>query len=123
MSSEIPPQVQNQIAQLQQIQTQLQATGRQRMQLEAMLRDSENALEELEKVGEEYVIYKSVGELMIKSKREEVKEELAEKKETYELRIKTLERQEERLQKRQQQLQEQVRQALGGGGATSTMTT
>lgn len=122
MSSEIPPQVQNQIAQLQQLQAQLQATGRQRMQLEAMLRDSENALEELEKVGEEHVIYKSVGELMIKSRRDEVKEELAEKKETYELRIKTLERQEERLQKRQQQLQEQVRQALGGGGATSTMT-
>jgi len=121
MSMEIPPQVQNQIAQLQQLQIQLQATIRQKMQIEAMLRDTESALEELEKVGEEHVIYKSVGDLLIKSKRDEIKEELTEKKETYDLRLKTLERQEERLQKRFQQLQEQIRQALSGsiptGGA------
>jgi len=112
-SGEIPPQVQNLLAQLQQLKVQLEALGRQKMQVEALLRDAEHALEELEKVGENPVIYKNVGELMIKAGKETVKEELTERKETYDLRLKTLERQEERAQKRYQQLQEQLREALG----------
>jgi len=112
-SGEIPPQVQNLLAQLQQLKVQLEALGRQKMQVEALLRDAEHALEELEKVGENPVLYKNVGELMIKAGKETVKEELAERKETYDLRLKTLERQEERAQKRYQQLQEQLREALG----------
>lgn len=112
-SIEIPPQVQNLFAQLQQLKAQIEALGRQKMQVEALLRDTENALEELEKVDENSLIYKNVGELLIKASKETVKEELAEKKETYDLRLKTLERQEERVQKRYQQLQEQLRGALG----------
>jgi len=112
-SGEIPPQVQNLLAQLQQLKVQIDALGRQKMQVEALLRDAEHALEELEKVDENSVIYKNVGELMIKASRDTVKEELIERKETYDLRLKTLERQEERAQKRYQQLQEQLREALG----------
>jgi len=112
-SGEIPPQVQNLFAQLQQLKAQIEALGRQKMQVEALLRDTENALEELEKVDENSLIYKNVGELLIKASKETVKEDLAEKKETYDLRLKTLERQEERAQKRYQQLQEQLREALG----------
>jgi prefoldin beta subunit len=51
---------------------------------------------------------------MIKASKGEVKEEMAEKKETFGLRQKTLERQEERGQKRYQQLQQQLQEALGG---------
>lgn len=69
-------------------------------------------MEELENLDENPVIYKNVGELFIKSDKKEVKMGLSEKKETYELRLKTIERQEERLQKRSQQLQQQVRQAF-----------
>ncbi len=112
-SGEIPPQVQNLFAQLQQLKAQIEALGRQKMQVEALLRDTENALEELEKVDENSLIYKNVGELLIKASKETVNEDLAEKKETYDLRLKTLERQEERVQKRYQQLQEQLREALG----------
>lgn len=113
-SAEIPPQVQNLLAQLQQLKAQMEALGRQKMQVEALLRDAENALEELEKVEENALIYKNIGELMIKASKDEVKEDLAEKKETYGLRQKTLERQEERGQKRYQQLQQQLQEALGG---------
>ncbi len=120
-SSEIPPQVQNQLAQLQQLKVQLEAVGRQKMQVEALLRDSENALEELEKLDENSVIYKTVGELMIKADKELVKEDLSERKETYDLRLKTLERQEERVQKKYQQLQQQLREALGAGAVSPTM--
>jgi prefoldin beta subunit len=113
-SAEIPPQVQNLLAQLQQLKVQMEALGRQKLQVEAMLRDAENALEELEKVDDDAQIYKNVGELMIKAGKDAVKVELSEKKETYGLRQKTLERQEERGQKRYQQLQQQLQEALGG---------
>ncbi|MBK5190757.1 MAG: prefoldin subunit beta [Methanosarcinales archaeon] len=113
-SAEIPPQVQNLFAQLQQLKAQMEALGRQKMQVEALLRDAENALEELGKVEENALIYKNIGELMIKASKEEVTEDLAEKKETYGLRQKTMERQEERGQKRYQQLQQQLQEALGG---------
>ncbi len=112
-SGEIPPQVQNQLAQLQQLKAQIEAVGRQKMQVEALLRDAENALEELEKLDENPVIYRAIGELMIKANKGEVKEDLSERKETYDLRRKTLERQEERVQKKYQQLQQQLREALG----------
>ncbi len=113
-SAEIPPHVQNLLAQLQQLKAQMEALGRQKMQVEALLRDAENALAELEKVEENALIYKNIGELMIKASKNEVTEDLAEKKETYGLRQKTLERQDERGQKRYQQLQQQLQEALGG---------
>lgn len=113
MSGEIPPQVQNLLAQLQQLKVQMEALGRQKMQVEALLRDAENALEELEKVDENALIYKNVGDLMIKASKDEVTGDMSEKKETFGLRQKTLERQEERSQKRYQQLQQQLQEALG----------
>ncbi len=120
MSNEIPPQIQNQIAQLQQLQLQMQSIGRQKMQLEVMIRETDNALQELNRLDENSIIYRSVGEIMIRSDKEKVKEDLTEKKETYDIRLKTLERQEERIQKRYQQLQQQIRQSLGGGSGSET---
>ncbi|MEA3487801.1 MAG: prefoldin subunit beta [Euryarchaeota archaeon] len=117
-SGEIPPMLQSQLAQLQQLKAQLEAVVRQKMQVEALLKDSESALTELGKLDENSVVYQNVGELMIKVGKEEVKGDLSEKKETYDLRLKTLERQEERVQKKYQQLQQQLREALGAGQQT-----
>jgi len=121
-SSEIPPQVQNLFAQLQQLKVQIEAVGGQKMQVGALLKDAENALEELEKLDDKSVIYRAVGELMIKAERGVVKGDLSEKKETYDLRSKTLERQEERVQKKYQQLQQQLQEALGVADAGVTQT-
>ncbi len=106
--------MQNQLAQLQQLKFQLEAVGRQKIQVEALLRDIEKALKELDKLDENSVIYRTVGELLIKAGKTEVQKDLSEKKETYDLRLKTLERQEERVQKRYQQLQQQLQEALSG---------
>lgn len=108
MSNELPPQVQHQLAQLQQVQQQAQAIFGQKTQVEMILRDTERALEELEKLDDKATIYKIIGELLIKSEKSATKVELAEKKETLDLRLKTLERQEQRIQKRFQELQEQL---------------
>ena len=48
MSTELPPQVQNQIAQLQQLQQQAQALLGQKSQIEMIIRETESAVKELE---------------------------------------------------------------------------
>lgn len=113
MTSELPPQIKNQLAQLQQIQQQAQAIAVQKNQVEITLKETELALEELDKLTPDAVIYRAVGDLLIKTERDKTKESLKEKKDTLDLRLQTLARQEERAQKRFQQLQEQLRQAIG----------
>ncbi len=115
MTTEIPAQVQHQLAQLQQVQQQAQALASQKAQVTSSVNEIEMALGELEKLDSDAVIYKNVGQLLIKGERDSIEVELKEKKETMELRAKTLERQEERIRKRFQQLQEQLQSAIGGG--------
>ncbi|NJD77150.1 MAG: prefoldin subunit beta [Candidatus Methanoperedens sp.] len=113
MSSELPPQIKNQLAQLQQIQQQAQAIIAQKNQVEITLKETELALEELEKLDTDAVVYRAIGDLLIKTERDKTKEVLKEKKDTLDLRLQTLARQEERAQTRFQQLQEQLKQAIG----------
>jgi prefoldin beta subunit len=113
MSSDLPPQIKNQLAQLQQIQQQAQAIAVQKNQVEITLKETDLALEELEKIEADAVVYRAIGDLLIRTERDKTKESLKEKKDTLDLRMQTLARQEERAQKRFQQLQEQLKQAMG----------
>ena len=113
MSTDLPPQIKNQLAQLQQIQQQAQAIAVQKNQVEISLKETDIALEELEKLDTDAVVYRAIGDLLIKTERDKTKESLKEKKDTLDLRLQTLARQEERAQKRFQQLQEQLKQAIG----------
>lgn len=117
MSSELPPQIQNQLAQLQQIQQQAQALAAQKNQVELTLKETDLAYEELEKLDEDAVVYRTIGDLFVKSERDKTMEYLKEKKDTLDLRLQTLNRQEERIQKRFEQLQEQLKQAMGAPAA------
>ncbi len=113
MSTDLPPQIKNQLAQLQQIQQQAQAIAVQKNQVEINLKETELALEELGKLDADAVVYRAIGDLLIKTERDKTTETLKEKKDTLDLRMQTLARQEERAQKRFQQLQEQLKQAIG----------
>ncbi len=112
----LPPQVQNQLLQLRQLQQQAQSVAMQKNQVDSLLRETEGALAELEKIGPDDTVYRVAGTVLVKAKRDEVKANLAEKKETYALRLKTLERQEERIKKRGEELQQQIQQSLKGAG-------
>ena len=113
MSGELPPQIQNQLAQLQQLQQQAQAIMAQKGQIEGLIRETEAALRELEKSADDAVIYKSVGELLFKADKQKLIDELKEKKDMNEIRKKNMANQEERIQGRFTQLQEQLKMALG----------
>lgn len=115
MSTEVSPQIQNQVAQIQQVQQQAQALAMQKSQTEVLIKENQMAIEELEKTNEDAVVYKSVGELMIKTDRNALLAETKEKADTLSLRLQSIERQEERLNSRFKQLQEQLRHMMNGG--------
>ena len=112
--SSISPKVQNQIAMLQQMQQQMQTIGAQKAQYEMAVREAKRAIEELNDVAEDAPVFMSVGTVMMEKKREDVLNNLNNKIETLELRIKSLEKQEGMLSGKFEQLQSQIKQALEG---------
>ncbi|MFB0560480.1 MAG: prefoldin subunit beta [Candidatus Lokiarchaeia archaeon] len=110
--SELPPQVQHQISMLQQLQQKLEIIITQRTQSELQLKETEQAISELEKIEHGSDVYKMVGTLLIKTQPEKVSEELKDKKETLELRVKTLQRQEERSRKQLEEMRAKVQETL-----------
>jgi len=114
--NEMSPKLQNQIAQFQQLQQQLQTVVSQKFQMEAQLREVNNTLEELGKVDDDTPIFRNVGSLLIKANdKESVVTEMEEDKETLEIRVKTLNRQEKQMREKFQSMQEQIQKALGSG--------
>jgi len=115
---EVSPQLQNQIAQYQQLQQQIQVVSAQRLQLEAKLREVEGTLEELGKIGADTPVYKSIGMLLVRQDdREGLRKELDEHKETLTIRLKSLQRQEKTLTEKYEELGAKLQQALGGPAA------
>ena len=93
---ELPPQVQNQLAQFQQLQQQLQVLATQRLQLDAKLREVTTTLEELGKVAADTPVYRSTGALLLRVEdRAALTKELEDQKESIDLRAKTVKKQEE----------------------------
>lgn len=116
---ELPPQVQNQLAQYQQLQQQLQVLGTQRIQLEGKLREVTSTLEELAKVSADAPIYRSTGSLLLRvGDREALRKELEEQKETLEIRVNTIKKQEKSLGDRYEQIQQKLSVALDGGAGS-----
>lgn len=108
----ISPQLQNQIAQFQQLQQQLQAVSSQKIQMEAQMKEIERTVEELDKSTGD--VYKNVGSLMMKvDDKGSVKMELEESKETLDIRIKSLERQEKNLREKYTEMQNTINTAMG----------
>lgn len=110
----ISPKVQNQLAMLQQIQQQLQTILTQKTQYEMAVREANRAQEEIKDAADDTPMYMSVGTVMVQKKKDVVSAKLAEKVETLELRIKSLEKQEKMLQSKFEQLQAQIKSALEG---------
>lgn len=109
---ELPPSLRHQLAQFQRVQQQAQALMAQKQQLELALRETERALEELGKLQEGATVYRSVGGILIKAEQANLTKELTERKETLDLRIKTIERQEERVVERLREMREKLQEAL-----------
>jgi prefoldin beta subunit len=121
---EIPPWLREQLARLQQLQQNLQAIMIQKQQLEAESVEIENATEELKKSGQDEAIYKSVGPLFIKTKRDDTLKQLEEKKDLSNTRLVVLGKQEtrvkENLKEVENKINEMIRMGQGQAGSLGT---
>jgi prefoldin beta subunit len=117
---DISPKLQNQIAQFQQVQQQLQQILNQKFRMEAQLKEMDLTIDELKKTPADSPVYKNVGALMIKvSDREGLLKEIEDDKETAEVRVKSLDRQEKMLREKYALMQDQISKAIGSGARPS----
>ena len=110
---ELPPQVQEQLVRLQQLQQTLQSVSAQKQQLELELNETDKALVELEKSTDETPVFKSVGSILVKSNRQGLMTELKERKELLTTRVTVLGKQEDRTKERLKEVQEKLQERLG----------
>ncbi len=113
----IPAKLQNDIKQFQRLQQELGSVQQQRLQIDLKVREIGHTLDELKQVPEDAVVYRPVGGLLVKAKgRKEVEGLLTEEKETLEIRLKGVERQENHLKERYTSMQQELTQALQAQG-------
>lgn len=105
----IPKEAEEKLQQLQLFEQNLQNFMMQKQALQMQLVEAESALEELKDAS---TAYRIIGNIMVKAEKEELTIELASKKETTELRIKAIEKQEAMLRERATKLQQEVLGAL-----------
>ncbi|MGD1100080.1 MAG: prefoldin subunit beta [Thermoplasmata archaeon] len=114
----LPAKLQNDIRQFQRLQQELGAVQQQRLQIDLKLREVTHTLEELKTLPEDAVVYRPIGGLLVRAKsRKEVEDLLTEDKETTEVRLKAIERQENHLKERYTTMQQDLSQALQAAGA------
>ena len=109
---QLPPNIQEKINRLQQLQNTLQQLVLQKQRLEMERNESERALKTLEDVTSETKVYKSAGAILVEKDRDVVVKELNERLEFLEMRSKVLAKQEGNTRKRLISLQESLQQEL-----------
>ncbi len=98
------------IQQLQALEYNLQNLLMQKQAFELELSETQSALEEIGSSGEE--VYKIIGQMMIKSDKSKILDELENKKKILDLRIKSFEKQENSLSEKIDTLREEVTKSL-----------
>jgi prefoldin beta subunit len=115
MQGNLPPEAQEKIEELQDLQETAQQVAQQKQQAETQLQESRTALETLDGMEGEAQMYREVGELLVETDYEEAYDDLEEKIDSLEVRVETLKKQEERVQEQFESLQEELQQMLQGG--------
>ena len=111
---QIPHMVKEQLAKLQQTQQNFQSILMQKQQLESQKLETEKALEELKKAGDDEAVFKHAGTIMIKSNKKDLLEELEEQMELAKTKASLLEKQEERLKATLQEQETKIQEMMKG---------
>jgi len=110
--SRLPPQIQERLLRLQQLQQSLQSILAQKQQVELELSELDQASGELQKLADDAVVYKATGSLMVKAEKTRITAELAERKDLLNTRVTILTKQEERVRSQLKDLQTKLQQDL-----------
>jgi prefoldin beta subunit len=115
--SQLPPDIQEKLGRMQQLQNMLQQLVVQKQRLELELTESDRALKTLEETLSDAKVYKSAGAVLVERDKDSVVKELKERKEFLDMRSKVLVKQEtntrERLTQLQENLQKDINQQMG----------
>lgn len=118
--SQLPPNIQEKLARLQQLQNTMQQLVLQKQRLDLERSESERALKTLEDVPASAKVYRSAGAILVEKEKEAVVKELEERREFLEMRSKVLTKQEGNTRKRltslQESLQKELNLQMGPGG-------
>ena len=102
--------MENKIQEMQILEQNLQNILMQKQTFQIELAETNGALEELEKSGDD--VYKIIGQLMLKTEKSKIKTELEEKRKMLKIRMKTIENQENSLVERAEILREEVMKSM-----------
>ncbi len=111
-SDEIPPYLREQLARYEQLQQNLQAILLQKQQVDLESTEVEKALEELKKASDDVPVYKSAGNLLVRAKKDDLINELDERKELSATRSTVLAKQEQRVRESVKELEAKIQEAL-----------
>jgi len=120
-AGQMPPWLQEQLMKMQQSQQNLQAMMQQKQQIEMEKIETDKSLEELKKASDDDMVYKHAGSILIKSTKNELIDELEERKELTKTRSTVLEKQENRLKEtlkeQEAKITEMMKSGTPSGGA------
>jgi len=119
---QMPPWLQEQLAKMQQSQQNLQSIMAQKQQLEIDRLETEKALDELKKAGENDDVYKHAGSILIKSTKKDLIEDLEERKELAKTRSSVLSKQEEQVKQSLKEQESKITEMMKGQTAGSANT-
>ena len=112
MSTQLPPNIQEKLNRLQQLQNTMQQLTLQKQRLEVELSESEKALKTLEDVTEGSKVYRSSGAILVEKKKDDVIKELTDRREYLDMRSKVLEKQVKNVRERLTSLQESLQKDI-----------
>ena len=115
--SKLPPNIQEKLLRLQQLQQTLQSILAQKQQVEMEKSEVEQTLVEMVKTADDAVIYKAIGSLLVKSDKAKISADLTERKDLLVTRSAVIAKQEERVRSQvketQTKLQEEINPVVG----------
>ncbi|MBI3587944.1 prefoldin subunit beta [Candidatus Micrarchaeota archaeon] len=117
---EISDETRQDLIEFQNLQQQMQLLMMQKQQMQAQLFESERVAEEMGKAGDDAVLYRSVGPILVKKGKAEIVRELAEEKSAIDGRSSLISRQEQKVKERLMALQEKFKKlesSMVAGGA------
>lgn len=114
MDLNLSPYLQEKLKQAQNLQQQLENTLAQKYQYDLKIKELGKTIEELNSIKDNSKIYKNVGSILIEVKdKEALLKELQEEKETYEVKSRTMEKQQKLLEDKYKEIQAEFAKAYG----------
>ncbi|QGR18909.1 prefoldin subunit beta [Stygiolobus azoricus] len=112
MTERIPPELKAEIVKLQQLQDQLNRVLTEKSVIDNQLREVNKVLQELTQLPSDAIVYKMVGNLLVKVNKDDIQKELDEQKTILELRSRTYQNQEAKLRAQLEERQKKVNELM-----------